>query len=126
DHDVVLEEARAAEAVEDERRRERDVVRRRHREARDDALGEELVADGPERRDRREALVLRLRRGEELQERVAEARLRLGRRDELEVAPRGQLEPAPLDVATERLERGERAAALQGSVDRLSDVALLR
>src|SRR5260221_228540 len=77
DLEVILEQAGAAEAVVDECRREAEIVARGEREAAHDVLGEHAVADDFEGADRTEALRVRLRRREELEEGVSEAGLRL-------------------------------------------------
>ena len=109
--EVLVEQPGAPEAVLQERRRERQVVARGEREAADDALGEELVAERAKRAAVAGLLGLGARGLQQLEERVAEARLRLGRGVELEAAARGGREVAALDVAAEGLEGRQRPPA---------------
>src|ERR1700722_1632069 len=86
DEEVLVQQPRTPEAVLQVRRREAHIVARGEREAAHDALGQQPLAERANRSCGGELLGGRSRRLQELEERVAEALLRLGRGVELEAA----------------------------------------
>src|ERR1700722_19072327 len=81
-----------------------EIVAGGQREAADDALAQEPIAEGAQGAVGAGLLGLGARALQQLEEGVAEAGLRLGRGDELEAAARRRDEVAPLGVPTEGLE----------------------
>ena len=76
-----------------------------------DTVLQKMIREGADRARERTKLAPVVGARQELDEGVAEARLRLGRRNDLPTGASGNDEVAPLHVATERLERRERAPA---------------